>query len=271
MPPPSKRRSQSRTVGRAAGRLFSKDVRQGSESSSDSDDEEMKIAAGANDTSMNFKDRATLADISDMFELCTKKSNVKFISVLLYMALRHFGITWRTCDSFLIEIGALSSQTCQKWTDIFLSSDYDQFCTDNRGGKRCEEFYDVFPELESAAKSFSAERCANKSADFTASDLASFVDRKYYDLTNTAKDNNANLIRSVQSCRLDLRRWGARFESNSKRPYFEGHERADVIRDRQSFVEYFLNRKDYYYTITEGESPSWTYPIKSQPSVLICE
>ncbi|CAF1138491.1 unnamed protein product, partial [Didymodactylos carnosus] len=37
-----------------------------------------------------------------------------------------------------------------------------------------------------------------------------------------------NLIRSIESCRLDIRRWGERHEANSNRPYFEGHERADI-------------------------------------------
>jgi hypothetical protein len=74
-------------------------------------------------------------------------------------------------------------------------------------------------------------------------------------LTNITKDKNVNLIRSVQSCRLDLRRCGARFDSNSKRPYVEGHERTDVVHDRQNFVKYFLDRKDHYYTVYEGENP----------------
>jgi hypothetical protein len=159
--------------------------------------------------------------------------NLKMISVSLYMTLRHFDIIWRDFDLFLKEIGALTSQTCQKLFDSFTSGDFDQFCTDNHSGNRVEEFYDAFPELELAAKSFSIERCANKSADF--------IDQKYYELKNTTKDKNGDLIRSVQSCRLDLRRCGARFDSNSKRPYFEGHERTDAVCDRQNFVKYFLD------------------------------
>ena len=130
----------------------------------------------------------------------------KFTSVLLYMSLRHFKITWRDCDLFMKEIGALSSQTCQNWTDIFISGDFDQFCTDNRGGKRIETFYEGFPELELEAKLFAIERCGNKSADFTAWDLANFVDPKYYEIINSTKDKNANFVRSIQLCRLDLRR-----------------------------------------------------------------
>ncbi|CAF3159565.1 unnamed protein product, partial [Rotaria sp. Silwood2] len=71
------------------------------------------------------------------------------------------------------------------------------------------------------AKLFAIERCRNKSADFTAWDLANFVDQKYYEITNTTKDRKANFVRFIQSWRLDLRRWWFRFGSNSKRPYFE--------------------------------------------------
>ena len=113
------------------------------------------------------------------------------------------------------EIGALSSQTCQKWTDIFISGDFNQFCTDNRGGKRIEVFYEEFLELELEAKLFGIERCRNKSADFTTWDLASFIDQKYYEITNTTKDKNANFVRSIQLWRLDLRRWGFHFDSYS--------------------------------------------------------
>ena len=73
-------------------------------------------------------------------------------------------------------------------------------------GKRVEDFYEEFPELELEAKLFGIERCRNKSADFTAWNLANFVDQNYYETTNRTKDKNANSVRSIQSCRLDLRR-----------------------------------------------------------------
>ncbi len=64
-----------------------------------------------------------------------------------------------------------------------------------------------------------------------------------------------DLIRSERSCRLDLPRWGAKFEASSQRPYFEGHERDDVVKHRNEFINYFLAHKDFYYTITDGDIP----------------
>ncbi|CAF3044042.1 unnamed protein product [Rotaria sp. Silwood2] len=126
----------------------------------------------------------------------------------------------------------------------------------------------MFPELATDAKLFAIESCSRKSADFTAIDLANFVDAKFYELTQISKLNDAP-VRSVESYRLDLRRWGAKFQPNTQRPYFEGHERQDVIAHRQEFISYFLHRKDLYYTITDGDQPVWKIPSHN-PSILIC-
>ena len=81
----------------------------------------------------------------------------------------------------------------------------------------------MFPELETEAKVFAFESCSQKSADFTTLDLANFIDTKFYEITQTAKVTDV-LVRSVESCQLDFRRWGAKFRPNSQRPHFEGHE-----------------------------------------------
>ncbi|CAF4621086.1 unnamed protein product, partial [Rotaria socialis] len=63
---------------------------------------------------------------------------------------------------------------------------------------------DIF-EICEKAKLFAIERSLNKSADFIVWDLANFVDQKYYELTNTTKDKNANFVQSIQLYHLDLR------------------------------------------------------------------
>ncbi|CAF4740979.1 unnamed protein product, partial [Rotaria sp. Silwood2] len=78
-----------------------------------------------------------------------------------------------------------------------------------------------------------------------------------------------DLIRSESSCRLDLRGWGAKFEANSQRPYFEEHERDDVVEHRTEFINYFLAHKDSYYTITGGETPMWKIPTQTPHRILI--
>ncbi|CAF1590350.1 unnamed protein product, partial [Didymodactylos carnosus] len=106
--------------------------------------------------------------------------------------------------------------------------------------------------------------------EFKALDLAQFIDGKYYELTGIQKQIVDDFIRSERSCRVDLRRWGAKFEANSPRPYFEGHERDDVVEHRNEFIRYFLPHKDFYYTISNGDAPMWNIPAQNPYRILIC-
>ncbi|CAM4804120.1 unnamed protein product [Rotaria magnacalcarata] len=195
-------------------------------------------------------------DIGDLFELIKDKIGLKFSSVLLYMTLRYFGISWLKCDDFFKTVGASTTKTVDKWASIFLSGNYNEFVSEGRGGKQIPNFYDVFPDIETSAKNYSVQQCAAKAADFDAFELAKFIDEQFYMLT-------------VKSCRLDLRRWGARFESNSQRPYFEGHERQDVVQHRTTFLQYFLPKKDSYYLISDDIQSKWQIPTDGTPTILI--
>ena len=135
-----------------------------------------------------------------------------------------------------------------------MTGDFDSIEDDGRSGKYNDGFYDLFPKLEIEAKAFVIESCSKKSADFSAVDLAKYLDKRLYELTQISKINDT-LVRSSQNCRLDLRRWGAKFQLNSQRPYFERHVRHDVVKHRLEFVSYFLSRKDRCYSISVGEQP----------------
>ncbi|CAM4847754.1 unnamed protein product, partial [Rotaria magnacalcarata] len=120
-----------------------------------------------------------------------------------------------------------------------------------------------------AAKQHVLERCSEKSASFTLDNLTKFIDKKFYETTNTIKEPDIPLIQSLSACKVDLCRWGARFKKNSQRPYFEGHERAEVVEHREQYINYFLDRKDHYYTITDDDKPAWKYPSRTPPCILI--
>lgn len=216
-----------------------------------------------------FKHRIRIHDICDLFLLCLEKSNKKYLSVLLYFALRYFNVSFENIDIFLKEIGGLSAQISHKWSKIFLEGDFHQFSNDGRGGKRYDSFYDVYPDIETEAKAFVHVECQKKSASFTAMDVAQFIDSKYYEVIGEDK-HEPGLIRSVESCRIDLRHWGAKFESNSNRPYFEGHNRADVVLHRNEFIDHFMMKKDAYYTVTADENPGWEIPNQTNRTILIC-
>lgn len=266
MPKLNKRRSARRIYVRK--RWY--DQRVLSENESVSEEEDITLDKYDEAEFIRFTDKMKIDDIGDLLELIKDKIGLKLTSVLLYMTLRYFAISWRECDDFFKKIGGLKTETANKWATIFVSGSFNEFVSEGRGGKQIPSFYDVFPDIESLAKNYSIQRCAAKAADFDAFELAKFVDEQFYMLTGIKKDSDDSLIRSVKSCRLDLRRWGARFESNSQRPYFEGHERQDVVQHRTTFLQYFLRKKHSYYLISDGMQPKWQIPTAGTPTILIC-
>ena len=264
MPRRTKRKGQLQAA--RACRDTNVKVSDGSESSDDEyamdiDDDEELI----------FKQKLFPTDIGDLAEICKSKCDVKYLSTLLYMSLRFFNVKWEDIDEYLKNIGLMTAETSHKWASVLIKGDYEEFSNDLRGGKQTDSFYDAFPEIETDAKAFVVQACSQKSAEFKAADLAQFIDSKYYELTGITKQTTDDLIRSERSCRLDLRRWGAKFEANSQRPYFEGHERDDVVKHRNEFINYFLAHKSFYYTITDGDTPMWVMPTQNPHRILLCK
>ncbi|CAF3198693.1 unnamed protein product [Rotaria socialis] len=183
------------------------------------------------------------------------------------MSLRHLGHTWRDVDSFLTSIGCTTIKTCHKWTNILVNRDFNEFTIDERGGKRGDSFWDCYPDLELEAKQFVYQECSKTEAAFTVETLARFIDQRFYELNNLKKIDQ-QLVRSVESCRLDLRRFGVKFTANSSRPYFLGHEREDVVKHRQEFVKYFIEREQLFYTITNDAVPQWRIPTTAPTTLL---
>ncbi|CAF3320260.1 unnamed protein product [Rotaria socialis] len=160
---------------------------------------------------------------------CKEQINTRFISVLIYMSLRHFGHSWRDVESFLTSIGGMTNKTCHKWTNILVSKYFDEFTIEERGGKIGDSFWDCYPDLELEAKQFVFEECSKTEATFTVGTLAVFIDNRFSELNNLKKVDQ-RLVRSVESCKLDLRQFGEKFTAYSSRPYFLGHEREDVVK-----------------------------------------
>lgn len=272
MPRTSNRKIRSENA--LSQRWANKRLEKSPETAADLNDSEysMEIDEREKDTdsnSIDFSTRLDLPAIGDLFQLCKRSCGSRKLSVLLYMILRHVGISWRETDVILAHLGAYRTAAAHQWAETFISGDIDSLDDEGRGGKHCESLFDMFPELETKAKAFAIDACSRKTADFTVSELANFIDGKFYEITDTVKVTDS-LVHSIESCRLDLRRWGVKFQANSQRPYFEGHERADVVAHRQEFVTYFQERKDRYYTITEGEQPARQTPGRN-PTVLICK
>jgi len=267
MPKATRRTSHTRDLAR---RRWSRESNsQESEKSASEEEENVVIKPDEDFDLINFSNKSTLNDISDLFSFCKEQVNTRFISVLVYMSLRRFGHSWRDIDGFLKEIGGMTAKTAHKWSNILVNKDFEDFTSDGRGGKRGDSFWDFFPDLELEARQFVNEECSKKEASFTAESLARFIDNRFYEL-NDMKKVDQGFVRSVESCKLDLRRFGAKFTANAARPYFLGHEREDVVQHREEFVKYFVRNEDHFYTITNDPLPQWKTPTV-HPAILICK
>ncbi|CAF1539603.1 unnamed protein product, partial [Rotaria sp. Silwood1] len=266
MPKVNRRRNHNRDLLKRRWSKRSKSQ----ESAKSSSDEEENFDNKPNDNVdfINFLNKSIVNDIGDLFEFCKEKINTRFISVLLYMSLRHFGHSWRDIDAFLRTIGGMTATSAHKWSTVLVNKDFDEFTAEERGGKRFDTFWDCYPDLELEARQFVTEECSKTEASFTAESLARFIDARFYQLNNMKKVD-LELVRSVGSCKLDLRRFGAKYTANVGRPYYLGHERSDVIKHREQFVKYFLQNEDCFYTITDDSSPQWKFP-KGRAIVLLC-
>ena len=155
-----------------------------SDSEESSDDEWMDTGDA---DGVNWTDELMVNYIGDLFEMCNEQYNAKKLSVLLYMTLRHFNICWADAEKFMRRIGGIYCKTAQKWANIFLTGDFEEFNKEQRGGKRGDSFYDVYSEIEADAKAYAAIECSKKSGEFLAERLAKFIDTKHYDLSGEIK------------------------------------------------------------------------------------
>ncbi|CAF5169019.1 unnamed protein product, partial [Rotaria magnacalcarata] len=53
------------------------------------------------DEVVDFQDKISIENIADVFELCQATCPVRYLSVLMYMSLRHLGIKWTDSDNIL--------------------------------------------------------------------------------------------------------------------------------------------------------------------------
>lgn len=188
----------------------------------------------------------------------------RIFSTIIYMLLRYFNVDYKTTSECMDTIGCTTIYTAHSWaSSVIEEDDTCLILRDKRGGFKKQQLYTMFPDLEFEAKAFSIERASQKNAEFSVLDLAKFITERYQEETGIELETG-KLIRSESSCKLDLLKWGAKWDSLKKKPYFEGHERSDVVEQRNRFVSYFYNNKNLFYQQTrEMNSLEWLVCTKA--------
>lgn len=194
----------------------------------------------------------------------------RLFSIILYVLIRFLDISFESTREILKYLNLLRIQTCHEWALTMI--DEDDLCVvlrENRGSYKKIIFYDEFSDLEKEAKAFALSKGCAKNCAFDAQSLANFLNERFRELYPDNDLNDDELIRSVESCRTDLLKWRAKWEKNSNRPYFEGHEREDVVLTRKKFIQNLLDSKDfYYYPNYDGEMLIWVNPMR-QKRILV--
>ena len=124
-----KSRRQSHSLN-AAKQRWSNETCASSDDSSFSMDIDDEIEVNEN---YDFRDMIQIHDIADIFEFCKDQCNIRYLSVLIYLTLRHLNISCQEICTFLKHIGSLSDQIVHKWSDSFLHGRFDEFVGDARG------------------------------------------------------------------------------------------------------------------------------------------
>ena len=68
-----------------------------------------------------------VSDIRDLFEIVKNYTSVRSLSILVYFSLTYFDVTWWKVDIFLKQLGILSAETCNRWSEVFIQGDLDEF------------------------------------------------------------------------------------------------------------------------------------------------
>lgn len=183
------------------------------------------------------------------------------------MLIRFLGVSFESTRSILRDLNLVSVRHCHEW--VLTMYDEDDLCVvlrERRGSYKRIIFYDEFPDLEKEAKAFALSKGCAKNCAFDAQSLANFLNQRFRELYPDNDLTEDELVRSVESCRTDLLKWRAKWEKNSNRPYFEGHEREDVIIVRKKFIQHLLDSKDFcYYPIEFSKKElKWVKPMRKK-------
>ena len=195
----------------------------------------------------------------------------RIVSVIIFQIFRLLKVPYNECETLLNDFNLLTIRSCSKWSNT-ISDEGDDLVIlrDKRGSYKRILFYEEFPELEMEAKEFALEQASKTMCGFNCMELAKFINNRFRELYDFNIENEEQLVRSEESCRVDLLKWGACWDKNTNRPYFQGHERADVVIKRKEFVDYFLTNKDlYYYPMIDSENNlDWNIPTR-QPKIAL--
>ena len=127
------------------------------------------------------------------------------MSVFSFGLLMKFGINFSEIKTFFATIGLQKAGTSRDNLIKLKKEGLEK----QSGGYRFSNFYEDFPEIEILAKVFVSERTQTKSCSFKVADLCEYIDKMFYEISNTVKETEF-FVRSETAVRQDIKNWGPR-------------------------------------------------------------
>ena len=197
--------------------------------------------------------------------ICDKPHIAKrLVSTLVFCLLRFNGVTYNGTKETLDSIGCNDIRTATHWTNMLIYNDDPFLLLEEKRKYTTDDFYETFPEIKAEAMIFAEKRMKDK-----------VINEKFEEVTGEKLEEGEE-VRIERNCRRDLLVWGASYEKNKKRPYFDGHERADVFESRKEFIKLFdIKVKDFGYSQSiEGDRKVLESTIirkeDETPYILMC-
>ncbi|MCC7160099.1 MAG: hypothetical protein IT281_11290, partial [Ignavibacteria bacterium] len=124
---PQKSKRKSRATSAAKRRWASEIFEQSDNDTNEEDLMNLSNLSAHEQEEFVLKDKISITDIGDLFEIVKNQISTRSLSVLIYLSLTYFNVSWRKADLFLRQIGSLGAATCHKWSEIFIRGDLDEF------------------------------------------------------------------------------------------------------------------------------------------------
>ena len=155
----------------------------------------------------------------------------RLFAVIIYMCLKLSGISRKQIDCMMQLLGTYRCETAHYYAIKFINED-----EENRGGYRREDIFDIYPTLKDYIKGYTIQKVSERNSKFTIQTLRNFAVNKPKEYTDNIDINFNNSVISERMLNTLLFSWGFYWGKNKARPFFNGHERSDVIVLRENFV-----------------------------------
>ena len=157
--------------------------------------------------------------------------------------------------------------TAELYLHRLINGDLDKIIDDNRGKYYRESVFENVPDLKDHLFEYVVEKVSEKKSSLKLKSVVetakTYMENNHHDLNES---KHFHIYYSIQSVRSLLEQWGFFWSNNKMRPFFNGHERDDVVEYRKNFVDYFAENKNNYFISEKKDKNVYNWITKTEGS-----